>query len=135
MRKNLLTMELLLTPDSKAEQDLVKFRTRLEVKMEGKLHAKEDTFTLAYVIMEKIRRKMLGVSEGQEEFAFELSYEAAAALAYEIKTYPARPREGLLIQILVGLDQGLREKKQHDRERNRKVKQRDRPTVRESRGI
>ncbi len=133
MRKNPLTMELALLWEPTAEKDRVAFRTRLEAKMEGKLHAKEDTFTLAYVIVEKIRRKML--ANEQEETTYELSYDAATALAYELKTYPSRPNVGILTDILTQLDQGLREKKQHDRERKRTAKQRDRPTVRNARGL
>lgn len=133
MRKNPLTMVLSLVEYPKVEKHLVDFRLRLEAKMEGKLHAKEDTFTLAYVMVEKIRRKMLASPLGV--FSFELSYEAAAGLSYELRTYPSRPSEGILNDILVMLDQGLREKKQHDRKRKRTAKQRDRPTVRESRGI
>ena len=133
MRKNPLTMELVLAREPKSEEHLVAFRTRLEAKMEGKLHAKEDTYTLSYYILEGIRRKMLGWL--LDVFPFELSYTAATALAYELKTYPSRPSVGILTDILAQLDQGLREKKQHDRERKRTAKQRDRPTVRNARGL
>lgn len=134
--KNPLTMFLPVTVDPKADKDLTAFVSRLEAKMEGRLHAKEDTFTLAYVIAEKIRRMLVKLTHPEDEgFDFELSYEAAAALMYELKTYPARPKSGVLLQILDGLDHGLKEKKQHDRDHKRRAKRRDRPTIRESRGL
>ena len=140
--KNPLTMSLPVSAQPKANKDLLAFVSRLEAKMEGRLHAKEDTFTLAYVIAEKIRRMLAKLpvngappEDYDEGLDFQLSYEAAAALMYELKTYPSRPKSGVLIQILNGLDAGLKEKKQHDRDHKRTAKRRDRPTVRESRGL
>ena len=141
MRKNILTMTVNFDlPIDCVEKHIGKFMDRLIAKMEGRLHAKEDTFTLAYYLIRKMQMK-LGSAErdrkrgGPVEVTHDISYVGAAALAYELKTYPARPRTGVLVQILGQLDQGLREKKQHDRERKRTAKRRDRPTVRESRRL
>ena len=67
--KNPLTMFLPVTAHPKADKDLTAFVSRLEAKMEGRLHAKEDTFTLAYVIAEKIRRMLLDLPH-DESFDF-----------------------------------------------------------------
>ena len=139
--KNPLTMVVELDmPTPRAEKDIDAFLDRLVAKMEGRLHAKEDTFTLAYYITRKMKSKVRTLTEADLEEAgwvvhYELSYEAAASLAYELKTYPKRPAKGVLDQILVELDRGLREKKQHDRDKKRRAKQRNRPMVRDSRGI
>ncbi|MEE8607944.1 MAG: hypothetical protein V3S55_10075 [Nitrospiraceae bacterium] len=138
---NPLAMTAAITlPEPKALKDIDKFLDRLVAKMEGRLHAKEDTFTLAYYLT-RTHRTLLAHAEreqsvgGPDEFTHDITYEGASALAYELKTYPARPRSGVLIQLLSELDRGLREKKQHDRERKRTAKRRDRPTVREARRL
>ncbi len=133
--KNPLTMIVRLDmPTPHVERDINKLLDRLVAKMEGRLHAKEDVFTLAYVVMRKTRDKLLSWYEG-DVMEVEITYEGAAALAYELKTYPAGPKKGVLVQLLGEIDQGLREKRQHDRDLKRKTKQRNRPTVRESRGL
>ena len=137
--KNILVMTAVVTlPEPRAEKDITKFIDRLVAKMEGRLHANVDDFTLAYYLIRKhltlynraVREREHG---GPGEYTHNISYAGAAALSYELKTYPARPRDGVLVQLLFELDRGLQEKKKHDRERNRTTKRRDRPTVRESR--
>jgi hypothetical protein len=141
MRKNPLTMKLELElPEPNGGKDLNKFLDRLVAKMEGKLKSREDTFTLAYVLGRRIRDSLLLARRehkvgGPPRFTVEISYEGAKALGYELKTYPRRPSAGILLQVLSQIDTGLKEKKQHDRDRKRAFKQRDRPTVREARGL
>lgn len=139
--KNPLALTATITlPEPKAEKDIDKFIDRLVAKMEGRLHAKEDVFTLAYYLI-RTHLTLFKRAEREHEFGaadtytHDITYEGAAALAYELKTYPARPRSGVLVQLLSELDKGLREKKQHDRERKRTAKRRNRPTVREARKI
>ena len=139
--KNPLALTATITlPEPKALKDIDKFIDRLVAKMEGRLHAKEDTFTLAYYLIRTHRTLYTYAAREQElgeadEYTHEITYEGATALSYELKTYPARPREGLLVQLLSELDRGLREKKQHDREQKRGTQRRNRPTVRASRGL
>ena len=141
MRKNPLALTATVAlPEPDAYKDIDKFIERLLAKMEGKLHAKEDTFTLAYYIIRTHRTLYKwGMwnweHEESNEYEHVITYEGAAALAYELKTYPARPREGILVQLLSELDRGLRERKQDERERKRIVKRRNRPTVREDRQV
>jgi hypothetical protein len=143
MRKNPLTMKVFIDlPEPKAMRDIDKFIDRLVAKMEGRLKSKEDVFTLAYVVIRRVKGLLPSCIEEEEcichdalPLEVEITYEGASALAYELKTYPARPEGGVLVQLLNQLDQGLREKKQHDRDRKRGAKQRNRPTVRESRGL
>ena len=139
--KNPHAMKVTVTlPEPKALKDIAKFIDRLVAKMEGRLHAKEDVFTLAYYLI-RTQANLFKRAEREHEFGgpdtytHGITYDGAAALAYELKTYPARPRTGVLVQLLSELDRGLREKKQHDRERKRTAKRRNRPTVRESRGL
>jgi len=141
IRKNPLTMTLTFDlPIDNVEKHIGKFMDRLVAKMEGRLHAKEDTFTLAYYLIRKMQMKLASAERdhkrgGPAEVTHEISYVGAATLAYELKTSPARPHGGVLVQILGQLDQGLREKKQHDRERKRTAKRRDRQTIREARRL
>ncbi len=140
-RKNPIAMTATITlPEPKAQRDIAKFIDRLVAKMEGRLHAKEDVFTLAYYLIRthatlfKQAEREHGVG-GPDTYTHSITYEGAAALAYELKTYPARPRTGVLVQLLAALDEGLREKKQDDRAKKRTTKRRNRPTVRESRRL
>ena len=137
MRKNPLTMKARIElPESKAERDIDKFIDRLVAKMEGRLHAKEDTYTLAYYLIRKIRMGLKWVGDDAEEYVHEISYEGAEALSYELRTHPGRPRkQGVLMQLQAELDRGIREKRQYDRDRKRRTKRATRPTVRESRGL
>lgn len=136
-RKNPLTMTVSLAPTASAVRDLTGLLSRLEAKVTERLKAKQDTFTLAYVIVRKMIKK---IEEEMFQSAsptteFELSYEAAAAVLYETKTYPARPTSGVLPDLMVQLAIGLREKREHDDSRKRRSKQTNRPTVRKSRGL
>lgn len=139
--KNPLAFTATVTlPEPKALKDINKFIDRLVAKMEGRLHAKEDTFTLAYYLIRThvtLFKRAVWEHEhgGPDEYTHTITYEGATALSYELKTYPARPREGVLVQLLSELDRGLREKKQDDRDHKRTTKRRDRPTVREARDI
>lgn len=141
MRRNPLAMMATITlPEPKALKDLDKFIDRLAAKMEGRLHAKEDTYTLAYYLARTHRNAYTHAEHelsvgGPTTYTHSITYGGAEALAYELKTYPGRPRKGLLVQLLSELDRGIREKKKYDRERKRTAKRRDRPTVRESRRI
>lgn len=140
-RKNPLAMTATITlPEPKALKDIDKFLDRLVAKMEGRLHAKEDTFTLAYYLTRTHRTLLVRAEReqsvgGPDEFTHDITYEGASALVYELKSYPARPRGGVLIQLLSELDRGLKDKRHHDRERKRTARRVNRKSVKEVRGF
>lgn len=140
MRKNSIAFTATIPVEPKALADIDKFITRLVAKMEERLHAKEDTYTLAYYLIRTHRTlytRALWEFEhgGPAEYEQDLTFEGAEALSYELKTYPARPRGGVLVAILSELDRGIKERKQHVRDNKRTTQRRNRPTVREARGL
>ena len=137
--KHPLTMMVQLDSVSEnAGKDVEKFLSRLVAKCEGRLHAKEDTYTLAYLIVRRLQMMLAKIKYSsafpKPTVEFELSYAAAEALNYELKSYPGR-KPGILVDILTELQNGLREKRQHDVKRKREAKRRNRPSVRKARGF